>query len=157
MKISEKCRIDIEGLIEARNKFKMNKCNEPYSMTMWGRDFASILELYTAYKLLVDENNEMKERLEDKEKQIRELKKQLTGIITVSENLDNRIIELKDKLEIVRENLNNHIIELKDKLYKADEENTKLKEKVSELHTIKKSFEVLRALYLGDYENDEPF
>lgn len=72
-------------------------------------------------------------------------------------NLEAENHDLKDKLDIVSENLNNHIIELKDKLYKADEENKKLKEKVGELHTIKKSFDVLRCLYLGDYENDEPF
>lgn len=97
MKISEKCKIDIENLIEARNTLKTSGAVEPYSFVMWGRDFASILELYTAYKLLVDENDKLKT------------------------------------------------------------ENERLREKVGELHTIKKSFEVLRALYLGDYENDEPF
>lgn len=51
----------------------------------------------------------------------------------------------------------NQIKTYKDKLFTKDEEIKKLYEKVGELHTIKKSFEVLRALYLGDYENDEPF
>lgn len=200
MKISERCEKQIEDIEKLANECKIKGDHEPYKIVFWDRDFESISELYIAYKLLIDANNELQkayiadfEESEDRcatlEAENEKLKEQVKGLHKECRNLHNTINilradnsnqshelhklktdfrehlnaleaeneDLKDKLDIVSENLNNHIIELKDKLYKADEENKKLKEKVGELHTIKKSFEVLRALYLGDYENDEPF
>ena len=126
MKISERCKKQIENIEKLANEYKVLGEREPHNVVMWDRDFESIIELYLAYKDAISEKIAIKSDFEESE---------------------DRCAALEAE--------NN---ELKEQIKSLKEENRKLYEKVGELHTIKKSFEVLRALYLGDYENDnEPF
>ncbi|MBP3630734.1 MAG: hypothetical protein J6J23_04510 [Clostridia bacterium] len=116
MKISERCKKQIEQINQAGLKLKESEYEEPYDFVMWNSDFESIMELYLSYEDTIKQLNQT-EHLNALEAENAELKE------------ENE--KLKDLLDT-----------------KNDQ--------VSQLHTIKKSFEVLRALYLGDYE-DEPF
>lgn len=156
MKISERCKKQIEDLEKLANEFKVLGESEPHQVVMWDRDFESITELYITYKLLVDENNDLHKNIRDlrcnishlrqcngeQYRMIQELKKQLTDITLLYHEVQDYIADFEES---------------EDRCATLEAENKNLKEKVAELHTIKKSFEVLRALYLGDYENDEPF
>lgn len=239
MKISERCKKQIEDMEKLANELKMTNKFEPYQVVAWDRDFESISELYLAYKdtisekialqadfeesedrcatleaennslrntiknmkenftehlnALEAENHNLKKQIEDVKKQtydmyshklvklqfleaenqilkeqvIDGLNKECNKLETENEKLKHDIEELKccnnnqgrtiDMLRETNDSQFNQIKAYKDKLFTKDEEIRKLYEKVGELHTIKKSFEVLRALYLGDYENDEPF
>lgn len=111
MKISERCKKQIEDMERLANELKITDKFEPYQVVAWDRDFESISELYIAYKFLDEENETLTADFEQSE----------------------------------------------DRCATLEAENKRLKDQVTQLRTIKKSFDVLRALYLGDYENDEPF
>lgn len=85
------------------------------------------------------ENHDLKKQIEDKEQ--------------VIDGLNKECRSLHNTINILRADNSRQSHEIR----KLKTENERLREKVGELHTIKKSFEVLRALYLGDYEDDEPF
>lgn len=164
MKISERCKKQIEDIERIANEFKVKGKCEPYDVVLWNRDLESISELYIAYKLLEAENNELNEIMTGLHKECRSLHNTINILRADNSNQSHEIHKLKTENERLKENFNEHLNaleaenhDLKDKLFTKDEEIRKLYEKVGELHTIKKSFEVLRALYLGDYENDEPF
>ena len=76
--------------------------------------------------------------------------------IDTIKNMKENFTQHLNALEAENEELKKQIEDYKYWITVKTEDMCKLKDKVSELHTIKKSFEVLRALYLGDYE-DEPF
>lgn len=90
-------------------------------------------------QFLESENHDLKDSLENKEQ--------------VIDGLNKECRSLHNTINILRADNSNQSHEI----HKLKTENERLREKVDELHTIKKSFEVLRALYLGDYEDDEPF
>lgn len=110
------------------------------------------------------ENNSLRNTIKNMKENFTE---HLNALEAENHNLKHDIEELKccngnqsrtiGMLREANDSQFNQIKAYKDKLFTKDEEIRKLYEKVDELHTIKKSFEVLRALYLGDYENDEPF
>lgn len=136
MKISEKCRKDIEDLIEVRNKLRNDGFSPPYEVVMWNIDFDNISELYLAYKDSISEKIAIQADFEESE---------------------DRCATLEAENENFREHLNALEAENKKLRAQINRQYEKYNDKINELHTIKKSFEVLRALYLGDYENDEPF
>lgn len=110
------------------------------------------------------ENHDLKDSLENKEQVIERLNKEcrdLHNTINIfkaaNSNQSHEIHELKKQIEDVKKQTYDMYSHKLVKLHFLEAENEKLKEKVAQLHTIKKSFEVLRALYLGDYEDDEPF
>lgn len=150
MKISKRCKKQIEDIERIANKFKMTNKFEPYQVVMWNRDFESISELYLAYKSLDEENETLKADFEESEDRCATLEAENNKFRNTIKNMNENFREHLNALEA-----ENH--DLKDKLFTKDEEIRKLYKKVGELRTIKKSFEVLRALYLGDYEDDEPF
>jgi septal ring factor EnvC (AmiA/AmiB activator) len=139
MKISERCRKQIEDLERIANEFKVLGEKEPHSVVMWDKDFESISELYLAYKSLDEENEKLKDALEKSTE------------TTYGLHEENR--RLHNTINILRADKSNQSHEI----HILEEENKTLCEKALELHTIKRSFEVLRTLYLGDYEDDEPF
>ena len=130
MKISERCKKQIEDIERIANEFKVTGKREPYDVVLWNSDLESISELYLAYKSLEVENEKLKH----------DVKK----LQWHNDNQFKLINTLKD---------------CNDKQYnQIERQREKYKEQCNQLHTIKKSFEVLRALYLGEYENDdEPF
>lgn len=156
MKISERCKKQIEDIEKRANEFKITGDHAPYNIVFWDRDFESITELYLAYKdfedrcaTLEDENenlhsniNHLRQCNGNQYKQIQELKKQLTDITELYHEVNDYVADFEES---------------EDRCATLETENNKLKEKLQELHTIKKSFEVLRALYLGDYEDELPF
>ena len=136
MKISERCKKQIEDIERIANKLKITGKFGPYKVVLWARDFESISELYLAYKSLDEENETLRADFEESEDRCATL-----------ETENNRF---RNTIKNMKENFTEHLNAL-------EAENERLKDQVVQLHTIKKSFEVLRALYLGDYENDEPF
>ena len=162
MKISEKCKHDVENLIKVRDKLRNDGFSSPYNVVMWGRDFESISELYLAYKDAISEKiaiqadfEESEDRCATLEAENKELKEQvIDGLNKERRSLHNTVNILRQENNELKEQIEHFYVEAENKELK--DEIKKLCEKLSELHTIKKSFEVLRALYLGDYE-DEPF
>jgi DNA repair exonuclease SbcCD ATPase subunit len=146
MKISERCKKQIEDIERLANEFKVLGEKEPHSVVMWDRDFEAITELYTAYKSTINQ-------LED----ITKLYNKANDYIDDFEKSEDRCATLEAENNRFRNTIKNMNENFREHLNALEAENHKLKDKVSELHTIKKSFEVLRALYLGDYEDDEPF
>lgn len=195
MKISERCKKQIEDMERLANELKMTGKFEPYQVVAWDRDFESISELYIAYKSTIDqleditklyhEANDYIDDFEESEDRCATLEAENNSLRNTIKNMKENFTEHLNALEAENEKLKHKIEELKccngnqgrticmlreandsqfnqikaykDKLFTKEEEIRKLYEKVAQLHTIKKSFEVLRALYLGDYENDEPF
>lgn len=160
MKISERCKKQIEDIERIANELKVTGEREPYDVVLWNSDLESISELYIAYKLLEAENNELNEIMTGLHKECRSLHNTINILRADNSNQSHEMHKLKTDFEESEDRCatleaENH--DLKDKLFTKDEEIRKLYEKVGELHTIKKSFEVLRALYLGDYEDEEPF
>lgn len=170
MKISERCKKQIEDIEKLANEFKVLGESEPHKVVMWDRDFESITELYLAYKSTIDQleditklYNKANDYIDDFEKsedrcatletENEDLKDALEKSTETSHGLYEENRRLHNTINILRADNSNQSHEI----HKLKEENKKLCEKFSELRTIKKSFEVLRALYLGDYENDEPF
>lgn len=181
MKISERCKKQIEDIERLANECKITGDHEPYKIVFWDRDFESIIELYTAYKLLMMTNNEFKEQTQDLTEQLNDLQKAYEANKKRLDDVTEENKNLKDTIKNMNENFREHLNALEaenEKLKKQIEsykyaanvqsktiksrdeqierQREKYKDQCNQLHTIKKSFEVLRALYLGDYE-DEPF
>lgn len=153
-KITERCEKNINNLINEGNKFLMDdNTSGPYNFVLWEYDWSSIHELYLAYKSLDEENEKLKKQLTD----ITLLYQEAHDYIADFEESEDRCATLEAENNRFRNTIKNMNENFREHLNALEAENHKLKDKVSELHTIKKSFEVLRALYLGDYENDEPF
>ena len=108
------------------------------------KDYWDFLEAEN--KKLKNQLKEIKVLKESFEAENKELKNVIDKQTVTIHEVDEENKDLNDVINYLRNensNLYDRILELKD--------NSK------QLHTIKKSFEVLRALYLGDYEDDEPF
>lgn len=116
----------------------LNKYRSDVDTTVTGFELDYLTKLYADYRAQVTQNDKLEAENENLKKQVESLRK------TVGSYCNH--------INILRADNSNQSYDM----HKLKEENKKLKEKVDELHTIKKSFEVLRALYLGDYE-DEPF
>lgn len=146
MKISERCKKQIEDIERIANKMKTQCRTEPYNVVMWDKDFESISELYLSYNSTINQ-------LED----ITKLYHEANDYIADFEESEDRCATLEAENNRFRNTIKNMNENFRGHLNDLEAENERLKEQVAQLHTIKKSFEVLRALYLGDYENDEPF
>lgn len=200
MKISERCKKQIECIERIANKLKVSGECAPYNVVLWDRDFESISELYLAYNSTIDQLEDITELyhkandyiadFEESEDRCAILEAENNSFRNTIKNMNENFTEHLNALEAENHDLKKQIEDVKKQTYdmyshklvklqfleaenqilkeqvidglnkecnKLETENEKLKDQVTQLHTIKKSFEVLRALYLGDYENDEPF
>ena len=58
MKISERCKKQIEQINQAGLKLKESEYEEPYDFVMWNSDFESIMELYLSYEDTIKQLNQ---------------------------------------------------------------------------------------------------
>lgn len=153
---------DIESIIELDLSYQDN-ITENHNLKKQIEDVKRQTYDMYSHKLaklqfLEAENNSLRNTIKNMKENFTE---HLNALEAENHNLKEQVI---DGLNKERRSLHNTINILRadnsnqsHDIHKLEAENKRLKDQVAQLRTIKKSFEVLRALYLGDYENDEPF
>lgn len=132
----------------------LNKYGSDSDTTVTDFELGLLTKLYEVYQHLVRHIDKTEAENNSFRNTIKNMKENFTEHLNALEAENH---DLKKQIEDVKKQTYDMYSHKLVKLHFLEAENQKLKDQVTQLHTIKKSFEVLRALYLGDYENDEPF